>query len=593
MPLDMLIVFSLAAAAIVLFVLERLPVGLVSVMVATTLMLAGVLTTSEGLSGFSNSATITIAAMFALSEGVRRTGALERAGSLVTRTGGGGTRGALFAMMVIVGGVSALINNTAAIAIFIPVVMSVAATMDVSPSRFLMPVSFASMLGGACTLIGTSTNILVSEIAVEHGLAGIGMFELTPVGLAFLLTGFVFLLTIGRKLVPGRRSSERMSGFDLKQYITNVVVEEVSPLVGKPLGEDDEFRAGHIEIVDVMRDGREVSGRIPQVVPRAGDVLRIHGDARKVDRVVKRRGLRLSAGEQWRDAELEQGEHVLVEAVVGPDSPLVRRKIRVVDFGEEYGAVLLAIRQRGALHRDDIGEVRLRSGDCLLLAVDDAKIGNLERDHAMLPISRVSQQQSRHDKMPIALAVIAGVVAATALGPTPIVVNALVGVIIMVLTDCLKAEEGVNSVHWDVILLLAGMIPLGLAMEKTGAASLLAEGIADWLGAWGPQAVLSGLLLLTMLLTSILNNQASAVLLAPVVIEMAHALSVDPRAFLITVAYGASLSFITPVGYQTNTMIYGPGQYRFGDFFRVGIGLNLLLWIVGTLLIPLAWPLTQ
>jgi di/tricarboxylate transporter len=244
------------------------------------------------------------------------------------------------------------------------------------------------------------------------------------------------------------------------------------------------------------------------------------------------------------------------------------------------------------MKRTGLEDLRLHAGDCLLLAIDSDGIDALEQDSALVLVSRVARTRFRSAQMPVALLVIAGVVAATALNLAPIAVSALGGVLVMTLTGCLKLEEGIQSVNWEVIMLLAGMIPLGLAMEKTGAAAMLAETLIGWLGAWGPHAVLSGLLFVTMMLTAILNNQASAVLLAPMVIEMGHAMSVDPRAFLIAVTYGASLSFITPVGYQTNTMIYGPGQYRFSDFFRVGIGLNILLWIVGSLLIPLAWPFT-
>jgi di/tricarboxylate transporter len=590
MPFDMMFVFGLVVVAVVLFMFERLPVGLVAVLVMVTLMVAGVLTTDEGLSGFSSHATITIGAMFMLSEGVRRTGALDQAGTLLIRAGRGHPWRALLLMMLIMGAISALINNTAAIAIFIPVVMVVAQSVKMSPSKFLMPLSFASMFGGTCTLIGTSTNILVSDIAVKHGLAKISMFELSPVGLAFMAVGFAYLLTIGHRLVPPRRRPDQMSGYQLNKYITDVVVLEDSPLIGKPLREDKTLTSAHLEIVDVFRNGKEIPTKIVYIEPRAGDVLRIHGSATQVDRILEQDGLALRGHPDWAQGELEKGDHVLVEAVVGPDSNLVWQKVSDVGFPERFKAVPLAIQRRGSMKRSGLEDFRLHAGDCLLLAIDSDEIETLEKDSALVLVSQVSHTRFRSDQMPVALLVIAGVVAATALNLAPVAVSALAGVLVMTLTGCLKLEEGIQSVNWEVIMLLAGMIPLGLAMEKTGAAALLAESLIGWLGAWGPHAVLSGLLFVTMMLTAILNNQASAVLLAPMVIEMGHAMSVDPRAFLIAVTYGASLSFITPVGYQTNTMIYGPGRYRFSDFFRVGIGLNILLWVVGSLLIPLVWP---
>jgi len=587
----MLIVFVLVAAATVLFILERIPVGMVAAMVMATLMLTRVLTVPEGLSGFSSRATITIGAMFMLSEGVRRTGALDIAASLLSRSGKDRSVRALLTMMLIVGGTSALINNTAAIAVFIPVAMAAATRMETSPSKLLMPISFASMLGGVCTLIGTSTNILVSEIAEENGMEPISMFELTPVGLVFMGIGLVFLLTVGRRLVPARRSSEPMRGYDLKRYIADFRIKENSPLVGRPLGEDGDLNGREVEVVSVFRDGRELKGRITDMEPHAGDVLRILGSVERVDQVMKRRGLELSGNPGYSETDLEETDHILLEVVVAPDSPLVRQKVRYIEFPERFGAFLLAIRHRESMYHKGFRDLRLRAGDCLLLAVDSDQVEDLQMDPAIVPVSRVPRTRYRHSRMPVALAVMGGVVLAAALDWAPITVSALVGVIVMVLSGCLKMEEGLKSVHWEVIILLAGMIPLGLAMDKTGAARLIAGAVTEALGTWGPQAVLSGILLLSMGLTAIMNNQASAVMLGPIVIEMARSMSVDPRTFLIAVTYGASLSFITPIGYQTNTMIYEPGQYRFTDFFKVGIGLNLLLWAAGSFLIPMMWPL--
>lgn len=588
---DLLIVTGLLVVTVVLFVSERFSVALVAGLVMATLMVTGVLTPQEGLSGFSSRATVTIAAMFMLSEGIRATGLLDRVGNALSRTGRGRPQRTLLVIMLVVGAVSAFINNTAAIAIFIPVVMSVAGRLKISPSRLLMPVSFASMLGGVCTLTGTSTNILVSEIALDHDLEGIGMFELAPVGLVFAFIGFVYLLTAARRLVPARRDSDGdEGGFDLKSYITDVVVREDSDLVGRPLSEDKRLQGEGIEVVDVFRGGQEVQGRLAQIEPMAGDILRLHGSAERIGRAFEGRGLHVRRGDDSADARPEASNRVLVEAVIAPDSPLAHRRLDRADFEDRYGALPLAFQHRGRIRRGWIGGVRLQPGDCLLLGIDSDRIEEMERDRAIVPVSRIERKRYRRDKTAIAVAVMAGVVGATALEIAPVVVNAIAGVIVMALTGCLRPDEGLRAVNWEVILLLAGMIPLGLALEKTGAAALGARTLADWLGAWGPQAVLGGLLLFTMLLTGILNNQAAAVLLAPMVIELAHGLGVDPRPFLIAVTFGASLSFITPVGYQTNTMIYGPGQYRFTDYFRVGAGLNLLLWIAGTLLIPLAWP---
>lgn len=591
MSLDLVIVFVLIAVAVGLFLVERLSIGLVAIMTMAALMLTRILTVEEGLSGFSSSATVTIGAMFMLSEGVRATGILDRIASQLTSKSRGRTSITLLVMMLTIAAVSSLINNTAAVAIFIPVTLSAAEAMKVSPSRLLMPISFASMLGGVCTLIGTSTNILVSDIAVGHGMPGIGMFEMTPVGLVFVIAGFLYLMLLGPALIPGRRPSQSMSGYQLDNYISDLVVLEQSPLTLHPLRDDQDLASARVDVVDVRRDGRVLSGDLASITPGVGDVLRVHGEAQQLDQFIKRAGLELFRGGDWREPDPAGNDHILVEILVAPDSPLAGKRIRRAAFSDSMGGVLLAIRQRGALRHTNLENVRLKAGDCLLIAADRSRLEDFEKDPAVIVVNSFEHTQYRRNKTPVALSVIAGVVLATALGITPIAVSAVVGVVVMLLSGCLEQEDALKSVHWEVILLLAGMIPLGLALEKTGGASLLAVTLTDLLGNLGPQAVLSGLLLLTMMLTSVLNNQAAAVLLAPMVIQMAHTLGVDPRAFLMTVTFGASLSFITPIGYQTNTMIYGPGQFRFSDFFRVGIGLNLLLWIVGSLLIPVAWPL--
>ena len=593
MTFELVTVFALVVLAVVLFLVERLSIGLVAVMVMAALMVTRVLTVEEGLSGFSNRATVTIGAMFMLSEGVRRTGVLDRIANRLVMTGQGRPVLLLLMMMLTVAAVSSLINNTAAVAIFIPVALSAAESLKISPSRLLMPISFASMLGGVTTLIGTSTNILVSEIAVGHGMKGIGMFELAPVGLAFVVVGFLYLLTVGRALIPARRPSRSMGGYELDKYISDLVVLEESPLVDQPLREDEDLAASLVDVVDVRRDGRNLLGDVGDLEPRAGDVLRVHGEAQQLDRFIKRAGLELFGDGDWRESDPDVENHILAEILVAPDSQLAGQRIRRAAFTERLGVVLLAIRQRGALKHTNLENVRLKAGDCLLIAAEESRLEGLERDPAVVVVNSFEHTGYRKNKTPIALAVIAGVVLSTAFGFAPIAVSAIVGVVIMMLTRCLDLEEGLQSVHWEVILLLAGMIPLGLALEKTGGAALLASSLTGWLGAWGPEVVLSGLLLLTMMLTSLLNNQAAAVLLAPMVIQVAHTLGVDPRPFLMTVTFGASLSFITPIGYQTNTMIYGPGQYRFADFFRVGLGMNVLLWIAGSLLIPVVWPLVS
>lgn len=592
MTVDAWMVFGVLAFAVGLFITERVPLGLAALMVAGVLMAAGILTPAEGLSGFSSPATITITAMFVLSEGLRRTGALDLVGRFFIHVGKQHQRQALIVMMLTVGVISAFVNNTAAIAIFIPVVLKVAAEMNVSPSKLLMPISFTSMFGGACTLIGTSTNILVSSIAESHGLAGFAMFELTPLGLIFFAAGFVFLIGIGIRLIPRRRRIHEKNGhYNLHRYLTDVVMGAGGDLVGKPLRDSELYRKLDLDVLQVIRDGKRLPGNAEEIVLNAGDVLRVRGGVEEIKKLFLREDLDVTTSEQWLQPELDQKEIGLMEAVIAPDSSLERKQIGQVDFKQRFNAVPLAIQRGGRVRNEDLNSIRLHAGDCLLLAIDADQTGRLQQNRSFVLATQVPMLHYRRGKMPIALLVMTAVVAATTLNLAPVVVNAVLGVAVLVLTGCLTNEESYRAVNWEVVLLLAGVIPLGLAMDKTGAAQVLAAQVIDTLGAWGPRAVLSGFLLLTMLLTEIMNNQASAALLAPMVIQVAGDLGVDPRPFLMAVTYGASLSFMTPVGYQTNTLVYGPGQYRFTDYTRVGVWLNLLFWIIGSWMIPVLWSL--
>ena len=598
MSVDILIVFGLLAAALVLFVWERVPFDVTALLVMAALMITGVLSPAEGLSGLSNPATVTIAAMFVLAEGVRRTGALDRVSRGFARLGERNRWLSLAVMTVSISVISAFINNTAAIAIFIPVVIQVAQEMEVSPSKLLMPVSFASMFGGVCTLIGTSTNILVSSIATDHGQEPIGMFELTPLGLIFLAAGLLYMFTVGSRLVPARRSAEpdMTAGFTMNQYLTDVQIEEHFESTGETL-EDSELLDGlDLDIVQVLEstaegEPEESSGRGSRTVLEPGHVLRVRGGAGEIRKLLQREHLSLRPPREWTEADFESRDQTLAEAVIAPDSPLEGKEIREVDFYGRFGAVLLAVRHRGEIRHEDLGSRRLSGGDSVLLALDPDRVQDVGRDRSFVVVSEVDRPpRYRRERMPVALAVLAGVVGSVGFAGVPVVVAAVTGSLALVLAGCLNVEEAYRAINWKVILLLAGVIPLGEAMDDTGAAAMIAGWATDLLGGWGPSAVLSGFFLLTFLMTGLISNQATAALLAPVAIQAAEGMGVDPRPYLVAVTFAASLSFMTPVGYQTNTLIYGPGQYRFSDFTKVGTPLNLLLWVLATLLIPVFWP---
>jgi len=591
MSIDIIIVFALVLTALILFASEILSFDVVALMIMTLLMYTGILTTDEALSGFSNPATITIGAMFVVSEGIRRTGALEIVGDYFSTLGSLNYWVALALMMLIVAVISAFINNTAAVVIFIPVIMSTAREMGVSPSKLLMPLSFASMFGGVCTLIGTSTNILVSSIAKDNGLEGFGMFEFTPVGLIFLAAGFAFLFIVGPRLIPARRKDESLTdSFEMKEYLTDVTLEEAFEEEGKTPDEIVRHWDVDVDVVRVFRKGKAPETPRCRTALEVGDVLRIRGNPQELDKLIKAEAISLNPPQKWGDRHLTEGDYALVEGVIAPDSELASKTIGEINFPERFGAIVLGIRRRGELQHEKIEKIQLSGGDSLLLTVGYDQLPNLRNDPSFVFVSDVSVTDYKKNKMPLAIAILVGVVGGAALNLAPIVATAAGGAILLIVTGCVTSRQAYQSINWKVLFLLAGVIPLGTAMSKTGAARMLSDFVLESLGVWGPQAVLSGFFLLTMLLTEMISNQATAALLAPIAIQAAGHLGVDPRPFLLGITFAASLSFMTPMGYQTNTLIYGPGHYKFTDFTKVGAGLNLIFWIIATAMIPVIWP---
>ncbi len=591
MSFEIVLVFIILAMAIVLFTTERVSFDISALIVMSALMLTGLLTPTEALVGFSNEATITIGAMFVLSEGMRQTGAIDAIGNFFSQLGQRNYWLAITSMMVVVGVISAFINNTAVVAIFIPIVLTVASALEISPSKLLMPLSFASMFGGVCTLVGTSTNILVSSIAEQHGLPAFSMFEFAPLGLIFFVTGIGYLLLIGIRLIPERSTTEEATTrFAMNEYLTDVVLQPGFKHFGQSPTESDLTHDLDLDVIQVFEKSGTLTAGGTRAMLKPGDTVRIRGNAREIKKLLAREDISLKPVKEWHDVDLEQDQDALVEAIIAPDADLVGQRIADVDFFHRFGAVVLAIRHHGKLHQDEIKEIRLSGGDSVLLSMDQEKVIEVKRNHAFVVASEMGFPNYRADKMLIVIAILIGVVAAAALNLAPILVTSVVGSILLVIFGCLTVEEAHAAIHWKVILLLAGIIPLGVAMEKTGAAELLSQNLLTVGRQWGPVAILSLFFFLSMMLTNFISNQATAVLLAPIAIQAAQALGVNTQPLLVAVTFAASLSFMTPVGYQTNTLIYGPGQYKFTDFTKIGTPLNLIFWLLATLLIPVFWP---
>ncbi len=591
MTLEITFVFLLVLTTVLLFVTEKLPVDLVALIVMATLLVSGIISLEEGISGFSNTATVTVAAMFVISAGLFKTGALKVISSNLERIGRHSFWVALIAMMLVVGVISAFVNNTATVAIFMPIVLRVAREANVSPSKLLMPLSFASIFGGACTLIGTSTNILVNSIAERDGIGSFGMFEFTPIGLMIFVVGMIYMVLIGVPMIPSKGTGEDLTDkFGMGDYLTEIILLQKAKSVGKTLKDSPLVRDMDIDILEVFRGGRRLPMPSHEVILQEYDVLRVRANVRKIREIQEREGIVIKSGLKWRDKDLESEHAILVEAVIAPHSMLDGKSLEDIGFRDRFGASPLAIRHSGAVRHEKLETTVLRGGDALLIEVKRDHLIQLKKHPAFVFISEVEQAIFRKRKVLPALAVVSGVVITSALGIFPIVVSAIVGAIILILSGCLTLEEAYESIDWKVIFLLAGLLTLGIALEKSGAAALVAKTMIDYIGPWGPLALLSAFFFITSILTEAMSNNASAALLAPIAIVAAESQGLSARPFLMAVMFGASLSFMTPVGYQTNTLIYGPGQYRFSDFLRVGTPLNIIFWLLCTWFIPKLWP---
>ncbi|QSV44582.1 SLC13 family permease [Geobacter benzoatilyticus] len=592
MTVEMMLVLGLVVSAVILFATERFPADLVALIIMAALLLSSLITPEEAISGFSNPATITVGAMFVLSAGLYRTGAVNAVGNALARLGRKSYILTIAAMMLVIGIISAFINNTAAVVIFLPIVLGVARDTHTSASRLLMPLSYASMFGGVCTLVGTSTNILVSSIIERRGLAPIGMFELTDMGLIFFGAGVVYMLLAGIWLIPDRggedETDKRLGSGD---YVTEIIIQPDARSVGTVLAQSPLLHELDLKSIEVFRDGRRIDGPPEQIELREGDHLKVRCDLENFRKIQQRRGISLRhESDQGGEGKGMLEETKLVEAVIAPNSTLDGRSLKEARFRSRYGFSALAIRHQGRVVREDLETIVLRAGDVLLFDLGPREIEWLRPDRTFVVISEVQAPVFRKRKTAIALAVVTAVVAGAALGVVPIMSGAIIGCIVMVLARCLSMEEAYEAIDWKVIMLMAGVVTLGIAMEKSGAALFLSKFIVYAVGGAGPSVMVAVLYLFSALATAVLSNNATVALLIPIVFATADSMKIDPRPLIMAVTFAASLDFMTPFGYQTNTLIYGPGRYRFSDYLRVGAPLNIIFWVLATIFIPRFWP---
>jgi di/tricarboxylate transporter len=587
MTWEVVLVLAILVGAVALFVSEKLTVDLVALLVLGALLAFGLVTPEQGISGFSNPATVTVAAMFVLSAGLQKTGAAAVVGRLLVRFG----RNHFLALVVVMGTVgvlSAFVNNTAAVAVFIPLVMILARRRKIAASKLLIPLSYASQFGGVCTLIGTSTNLLVSAISEQRGYGAFSMFEFSRMGLILFVAGTLYFLAFGRWLLPARESQELSAAFELGEYITELRIGADSPLIGKTVLEGRLGQEFDVTVLRLLHGERTTWAPLRQPMAE-GDVLLVRGSIQDLMNLRESAKLEMNVEFELRDEALEAGEQRLVQALVAPRSRLIGRTLKDVDFRNRYQALVLAVQHHGAAVRDQLKTVRLDLGDALLIQAEDAQIARLRADESFIVLDEVDEPGSRRRKAPLVMGVIALAVGLAAFDVLPILVTALLGCLALVLTRSIDLEEAYQAVDWKVIFLLAGILPLGIAMENTGAARLISEQAIGVVGSLGPVAVLAVFYLMTAILTEAMSNNAAAVLLAPIAISTGNQIGVDPRPLLMAITFAASTGFSTPVGYQTNTMIFSVGGYRYTDFLRTGVPLNVVFWILAVIFIPRFW----
>ena len=600
MTTDIWIALVITLSALGLFIWNRLRVDVVGLIVMATLIATGLVTVKEGTSGFANEAMLTVGAMFVLSAGLVRTGAVDALGRLLARLARKSEFRLLVVSLAVVIPLSAFMNNTPVVLVMIPLVLGISREVKSAPSRTLMHVSFASQMGGTLTLIGTSTNLLVAGLVLELGLERIRLFDITLPALVLTVVGGAYLLTVGRWLTPTRTAvSDLVDTYELRDYLSVLHVEAGSPLTDRSLGELRFASEYGLMVVGIERDERKLTAVDAYTRIRSDDFLLVEGKVKDIAAIEEMAGVTISrpsgdlalpeerAGKGDGD---EATNFQLAELLIPPRSPVVGRTIRQLDFRHRFRLPVLGIQRHGDSLTDHVRDVVLAPGDLLLVEGTAENLRAVHEGQELALLGAVDLPARRVRKLPLAVAIMAAVVLLAAFGVTPIIVSALLGMIAMFVTGCVTPEEAYKEVDWMVLVLLGSIIPLGIALQKTGAAELLARNTVTLMMPLGLYGVLAAFFLLTSVLTSVLSNNAAAVVLTPVAIATAAGLDVSPLPFVIAVMIGASNSYATPIGYQTNTFILGPGGYRFSDFLRVGGPLNLLMVAAATLVIPIFFP---
>ena len=590
--MQIVLVISLLILAVILFAFEIFSVDIVTLMLLIGLVTTGILTPAEAFAGFSNDIIIILASIFVISSALQQTGALDAVGAYLLRAAGTGTNRLMLMLLAMVGSMSMVMNNTTATAIFIPPTISIANKVKISPSKLLMPLAFASILGGTCTLIGTSTNVAVSGYIAQLGLEPLGLFEMMPMGLIMLGVGILYIVTVSERLLPDHKVESLADDYAIRTYLSEVVVVPGSELIGQKIFESDLAKLD-FRILAIVRGQRKFRPNSRSKVEE-GDILLVQGKVDELMKVKETTGIEIKSDAKWDTSEWqgngESEEIKLAEVLIVPQSDLIGRTLKSTSFLQRYGVTVLAIYRHGHTLGEKIGRIRLRLGDLLLVQGPLERLEFLRRGTDFWILEELSPVLYQKRKSLYTVIIFAAAVIAGGLGWLPLSIAFLGAAVLVILTRCISLEEAYQFIDWRLIILIGGMTAFGVAMEKTGAAEFLAGLVVTGLEPLGVIAIMAGFFVLTILLTQPMSNAAAALVVLPVALHAAQRLDVNERTFAIAIMMAASVSLITPFE-PSCLLVYGPGKYKFMDFVKAGGGLTILLMLLALFLVPVFWPL--